>query len=193
VSPLTKTEEKSFMQQGSLLSIPPQKVSVHRFTMSNLEANGVERGIWHAITIEHNRYIKCHVLFEAGFHYSDIPLRSIATITPFLDRENRLKDFQLQPYECLSDRAEIVVLKVLENMEVKTKYEKEAGLYRFSVHFLGRETWMNLPEQRKILHCIETYGGQFAFLPNNYLLWLDEAATSENPEWPTWLRANEHE
>lgn len=175
---------------ASLINIPPQKVFVEPSAVSDSKEILELEAYWHAITIESNRSIKCHVLFECGAHYSDLSLSSLYSKRPS-EVQHFVSEFT-EPYAALSSSGEVVVLRLLEQMQVETR-SCGKGVYLFTLQFLGRELWQNIPEQRKLYHFIKLDNGQFAALPNNKILWVDEAVTDIRNGWPKWIKRNSQE
>lgn len=137
--------------------------------------DGTTSGIWHAAYSREYQTLMCHVFLESGAHWSGLPLHAISTKNSFSwDRE------QLMPWAAMGDDIEIFSSKYLEGLEcevqrpIKTKGRHTGMIIDWSDGF------SRYPAEHKPLNMIELENGQFALLPNNFVLFKDNHFTNDS-------------
>jgi hypothetical protein len=78
---------------------------------------------------------------------------------------------KLQAWNCASLEISCITYEWLYNQRVTYTREQLGGTYLFTLDWTGRGTTAEVPEEHKCAHVIVLDNGQYAALPNNYLIW----------------------
>jgi len=136
---------------------------------------GVTRGIWHGIYARENQTLMCHVLLESGANWSGLPIHAISTTENF-DVCNSL----LMPWASMGENLDVWHSKYLEGLSCNTlKDFKSAGRHT-GIVVDWSDGYSRYPEEHKPLNLLHLQNGQFALLPNNFVIYKDAHFTNEH-------------
>jgi hypothetical protein len=125
---------------------------------------GVTKGIWHGVYCREYQTLSCHVFLESGAHWSGLPLHAISATEDF-----RFSAEELMPWAGMGEEIEAVHMPFLEGLEVTNHPGRHTGLI-----IDWKDGYSRYPEEHKPLSLIQLETGQFALLPNNYLLYKEK-------------------
>ena len=125
---------------------------------------GVTKGIWHGVYCREYQILSCHVFLESGAHWSGLPLHAISCTDDFRHDSN-----VLMPWAGMGEEIEAVHMPFLEGLEVTNHPGRHTGLI-----IDWKDGYSRYPEEHKPLSLIQLETGQFALLPNNYVLYKEK-------------------
>jgi len=133
---------------------------------------GSTKGIWHAVYSKEYQTLLCHVFLESGAHWSGLPLHAMST-----KEDWSLTGEQLMPWTSMGDHIETFYAKYMEGLECEvfnpfTMNGRHTGLI-----VDWEDGYSRYPSEHKPLNLVELRNGQFALLPNNFLLFKDKHFT----------------
>lgn len=97
---------------------------------------------------------------------------------------------QLNAWNCASADISCITFDWLYNQSVTYVRPNISGRYVTTLDWLGRGTTAEIPQEHKCAHIIKLDNGQFACLPNNYLLWNEPSNVNLNDDSHKLLRTN---
>jgi len=135
---------------------------------------GITRGIWHGVYGRVHQTLMCHVLLETGGNWSGLPLHAISTTDDFsIDRKN------LMPWSAMGDNIETFHSVKLEGLDASIiKPIPNKGRHT-GIIIDWADGYSRYPQEHKPLNLIELDSGQFALMPNNYILYEDKHFVDE--------------
>lgn len=134
---------------------------------------GVTKGIWHGIYCKPDQTLLTHILLESGAHWSGIPIHAISTTNNFT------YDYkQLMPWSGMGENIETVFFKYLEGLSAEVLYPIKSTGRHTGIMIDWSDGYSKYPQEHKPLNLIELSNGQFALLPNNYVIYQDKHFTS---------------
>jgi hypothetical protein len=170
-------------------NIPLISVKVRKEYLRNFEDSHGEflDGYLFGVYAQRNQALLFHVFLETGAVYYRLP------IDAFCDARNPviepLKTKDLQLWDCLSNQIEIIQWSFLKDQtgEVNLgKVGKVKGRYLFTIEFLHNDTneldlgFINVPGEYKCAHVLGLENGYFCAMPNNRIVWQDQAFVKNN-------------
>lgn len=170
-------------------NIPLIPVKVRKEYLRNFEdsQNEFVEGYLFGVYAQRNQALLFHVFLETGAVYYRLP------IDAFCDTYNSvkipLKTSDLQLWDCLSNQIEVIQWSFLKDQtgEVNLgKVGKTKGRYLFTIEFLQNDTseldlgFINVPGEYKCAHILSLENGYFCAMPNNRIVWQDQAFVKKN-------------
>lgn len=144
-------------------------VNVHNSFLGPNMPEGYTKGVWHGIYCREYQTLSCHVFLESGAHWSGLPLHSLSANDNFC-RESE----QLMPWAGMGEEIESVYMPFLEGLEAKIiKPIEETGRHT-GIIIDWKDGYSRYPAEHKPLNLIQTDSGQFALLPNNYVIYKEK-------------------
>jgi hypothetical protein len=136
--------------------------------------NGVTQAIWHAVYCREYQTLMAHILLESGAHWSGLPIQAISTTKDFSwERE------QLMPWAAMGDCIESFYAKYLEGLECNVFKPIQSKGRHTGIIIDWTDGFSRYPSEHKPLNVIHLENGQFAFLPNNFIIYNDKHFTNE--------------
>jgi hypothetical protein len=131
--------------------------------------NGVTAGIWHAANSKKSQVLACHVLLESGAHWSGLPLHALSLTENF-----SMPYEHVMPWACMGEHLETFHIEYLEGLRcrISTPFCGEGRHTGIMVDWT--DGFSRYPQEHKPLNLIAVDSGQFALLPNNYVLYEDK-------------------
>lgn len=145
----------------------------NRFLGPNMP-EGTTPAIWHAVYCRPGQLLMAHVLLESGAHWSGLPLHAMSTSGAFA-REPE----ELMPWYAMGDSIEATKLAYLEGLPCRTRLPFEEEARHTGIMIDWTDGFSRYPQEHKPLNLIELESGQFALLPNNFLVFRDKHFTRE--------------
>lgn len=136
---------------------------------------GVTKCMWHAAYCRPSQALMCHVLLETGAHWSGLPIHALSETLDF----SRTHE-QLMPWSAMGDNLEIIMMPMLEGAKAYIMQPFKAMGRHTGLMFDWSDGYSRYPQEHKPLNLIQTYLGQLALLPNNYVLYDDKHFVVEN-------------
>lgn len=131
--------------------------------------HGVTKGIWHGIYCREYQTMLCHVFLESGAHWSGLPIHAISTTTNF-----EYKYEELMPWSGMGEKIEAIHMPFLEGLEASVFNPiSEVGRHT-GIVIDWADGYSRYPEEHKPLSLIQLESGQFALLPNNYVVYKEK-------------------
>lgn len=130
---------------------------------------GVTRAVWHGVYCREYQVLACHVLLESGAHWSGLPLHAIS----FTDNFSYGPE-TLMPWGGMGEDIEAVYMPFLEGLEanlIKPVYEE--GRHT-GIIIDWKDGYSRYPQEHKPLSLIALETGQFALVPNNYVVYREK-------------------
>jgi hypothetical protein len=146
-------------------------VNVNNRALGPNMPDGTTKAIWHGVYSREYQLIMCHVFLETGAHWSGLPLHAISTTENF-----SLPIETLMPWACMGEDVETFYSTFLEGLVVKTK--NLTGRHT-GIILDWKDGYSRYPQEHKPLNMIEMQNGQYAFLPNNYLVFSEKHFVDE--------------
>lgn len=134
--------------------------------------DGTTRGIWHAVHSRPGQLLMAHVLLESGAHWSGLPLHAMSTTGSFARAPE-----DLMPWYAMGDSIQATRLAYLEGLPCRSRLPFEERGRHTGIIIDWSDGFSRYPEEHKPLNLISLEGGQFALLPNNFLLFGDKHFT----------------
>jgi hypothetical protein len=137
--------------------------------------DGVTKAIWHAVYCRQHQTLLCHVFLESGAHWSGLPLHAISTTNDFsIPREH------LMPWTAMGEHIETFQVKYLEGLECEVFKPFSMEGRHTGIIIDWEDGYSRYPAEHKPLNLIESKSGQFALLPNNFVLFKDKHFTEDS-------------
>lgn len=148
---------------------------------------GTTQAIWHAVHCRPNQTLMCHLLLESGAHWSGMPLHGLSSTNRFeLPRE------MLMPWSAMGDEIEAFHIKYLEGLECDVIRPFQSRARHTGIMIDWQDGFSRYPQEHKPLNLLALEMGQFALLPNNFVLYRDQHFTdnSAKSELKNYLRGD---
>jgi hypothetical protein len=136
--------------------------------------SGSTAGLWHGIHSRPGQLLMAHVMLESGAHWSGVPLHMISTGS----FEHSPAD--LMPWYAMGDSITATHFKYLEGLKCKPIRSNLPSGRHTGIMIDWSDGYSRYPQEHKPLNMVELDSGQFALLPNNYLLFEDRHFVSES-------------
>lgn len=145
----------------------------NRFLGPNMPA-GVTPAIWHGIYAREGQVLMCHVLLESGAHWSGLPLHALSSTDDFTFSAE-----QLSPWGAMGTETVVWDARYLRGLACELHAPiKAAGRHTgFIVDWA--DGFSRYPQEHKPLNLVVLGTGQFALVPNNYLVFKDAHFVTE--------------
>jgi hypothetical protein len=141
-------------------------VNVHNSFLGPTMPTGTTRAIWHGIYCREYQTLSCHVLLESGAHWSGLPLHALSAKQDFsLGRD------ALMPWCAMGEDMEAVHMPFLEGLEAIVMGPVSGSGRHTGIVVDWGDGYSRYPEEHKPLNLIGMGTGQFALLPNNYVVY----------------------
>ena len=135
---------------------------------------GSTRAVWHGIYCREYQTLSCHVLLESGAHWSGLPLHALSCTDNF-----RHEYDALMPWAGMGEEIEAVFMPFLEGLEATVlRPIKEDGRHTGLV-IDWKDGYSRYPSEHKPLSLIQLNSGQYAALPNNYVIYKEKHFVQE--------------
>jgi hypothetical protein len=129
---------------------------------------GSTKAIWHAVHCRPNQTLMCHILLESGAHWSGMPLHGLSTSDNFdLPRES------LMPWSAMGEDVESFHIKYLEGLACTVIKPFKSRARHTGIMIDWADGFSRYPQEHKPLNLLNVESGQFALLPNNYVIYDD--------------------
>jgi hypothetical protein len=139
----------------------------NRFLGPNMPP-GTTPAIWHGVYARPYQTLYCHVLLESGAHWSGLPLHALSTTQDFsLAREN------LMPWGSMGDETEAWHANYMEGLRCSVHAPFKGDGRHTGIIIDWTDGFSRYPAEHKPLSLVHLDTGQFALLPNNYLMFED--------------------
>jgi hypothetical protein len=110
----------------------------------------------------------CHLLLESGAHWSGMPLQGISSTENF-----EMPHELLMPWAAMGDEIETFYVKYLEGLTCNTIRPFQRRARHTGIMIDWADGFSRYPQEHKPLNLLELDNGQFALLPNNFVLYED--------------------
>ena len=127
---------------------------------------GVTKGIWHGVFCREYQVLSCHVFLESGAHWSGLPIQALSTTDDF-----RHEYEALMPWAGMGEEIEAVYMPFLEGLQASILKPFEGNGRHTGLVIDWKDGYSRYPSEHKPLSLIQLECGQFALLPNNYVLY----------------------
>ena len=135
---------------------------------------GSTKAVWHGIYCREFQTLSCHVLLESGAHWSGLPLHALSATDDFSYGPE-----MLMPWAGMGEEIEAVFMPFLEGLEANTlKPMLEEGRHTGLV-IDWKDGYSRYPAEHKPLSLIQLNSGQYALLPNNYVVYREKHFVNE--------------
>jgi len=130
---------------------------------------GTTCGLWHGVYCRPDQTLMCHVMLESGAHWSGLPLQGLSTTVDFSKSHS-----ELMPWAAMGEHLEVAAFKYLEGLYCMTRLPFVAPGRHTGLVIDWSDGYSRYPQEHKPLSLIALESGQFALLPNNFLVFKDE-------------------
>ena len=127
---------------------------------------GVTKAIWHGIYCREYQTLLCHVFLESGAHWSGLPLHAMSATEDF-----RYGPEMLMPWGAMGEDMEAVFMPFLEGIEANVMHPFTGSGRHTGIVVDWRDGYSRYPQEHKPLNLLALNTGQFALLPNNYVVY----------------------
>lgn len=169
-------------------NIPLIPVKVKKEFLRNLEDGYGEflNGYLFGVYAQRNQALLFHVFLETGAVYYRLPLNAFVNATNLTDN---LTTSDVQLWDCLSNQIEVIQWSFLKDQIGIVNLDrigKQKGRYLFTIEFLQNDTneldlgFINVPGEYKCAHLLSLDNGYFCAMPNNRIVWQDQAFVKNN-------------
>jgi hypothetical protein len=135
---------------------------------------GFTKGVWHGIYCKEYQTLMCHVLLESGANWSGLPIHALSTTEDFsIDRKD------LMPWTSMGENMETFYSTMLEGLQAETLRPFKAKGRHTGIIIDWADGYSRYPQEHKPLNLIQLDSGQFALLPNNYVIYSDKHFVDE--------------
>lgn len=141
-------------------------VNVNNRALGPNMPDGVTKAIWHGVYSREYQLMMCHVFLETGAHWSGLPLHAISKTEDFSTPIDKL-----MPWGCMGEDMETFYFTFLEGLE--GMYGSEPCRHT-GIMIDWKDGYSRYPQEHKPLNLVEISNGQYALLPNNYLLFSEK-------------------
>lgn len=135
---------------------------------------GTTRAIWHGIYCREFQTLSCHVFLESGAHWSGLPVQALSVTEDF-----RYGPEMLMPWGGMGEDIEAVYMPFLEGLEANVIKPVEANGRHTGLIIDWKDGYSRYPSEHKPLSLIHLDSGQYAVLPNNYVVYKEKHFVSE--------------
>jgi len=135
---------------------------------------GTTQAIWHGVHCREYQTLMAHVLLESGAHWSGLPIHAMSTSDNFVWKRE-----QLMPWAAMGDSIDTFYAKYLEGLECETLQPMKSKGRHTGIIIDWDDGFSRYPSEHKPLNVIQLENGQFAFLPNNFVIYADKHFTNE--------------
>lgn len=136
--------------------------------------SGTTQGIWHGVHCRVYQTLMAHVLLESGAHWSGLPIHAMSTTQDFTwDRG------QLMPWTAMGECIETFYAKYLEGLNCQVFKPFQSKGRHTGIIVDWEDGYSRYPAEHKPLNVIQLENGQFAFLPNNFVVYNDKHFTND--------------
>jgi hypothetical protein len=139
--------------------------------------SGSTHAIWHSVYCRPNQVLMAHVLLESGANWTGLPIHAISAGVEF-----KFTPEELMPWAAMGDDLDIFNVKYLEGLECKTIEPMESKGRHLGIMIDWKDGFSRYPQEHKPLNVIQLENGQFAFLPNNFVVYSDQHFVSKNAQ-----------
>lgn len=164
-------------------NIPLVSVKVKKEFLRNLEDGHGEfvDGYLFGVYAQRNQALLFNVFLDTGAVYYRLPINAFVTTE---NADPSLKTSDLQLWDCLSNQIEIIQWAFLKDQTAivnLSQRSKIKGRYLFTVEYLHNDTgeldlgFVNVPGEYKCAHIISLENGNLCAMPNNRIVWQDQA------------------
>jgi hypothetical protein len=171
-------------------NIPLLPVKVRKEFLRNLEDGHGEflNGYLFGVYAQRNQALLFHVFLETGAVYYRLPLNAFVDANKS-SVEDDMKTSDVQLWDCLSNQIEVIqwgFLKDQTGIVNLNEINKQKGRYLFTIEFLQNDTneldlgFINVPGEYKCAHILLMDNGYFCAMPNNRIVWQDQAFVKKN-------------
>jgi len=113
--------------------------------------------------------MSCHVLLESGAHWSGLPIQAISTTEDFC-----MTPQLLMPWCGMGEEIETVFMPFLEGLEASVLQPFRGNGRHTGVIIDWKDGYSRYPAEHKPLSLIALDSGQFALMPNNYVVYKEK-------------------
>jgi len=149
---------------------------------------GTTRAIWHAVHCRQGQTLMCHLLLESGAHWSGMPMHGLSSNDNFeMSRE------LLMPWSSMGEDLETFHVKYLEGLSCRIMRPFQQSARHTGIMIDWSDGFSRYPQEHKPLNLLEIESGQFALLPNNFVVYDDKHFVDESTRanMSNYLRGNE--
>ena len=130
---------------------------------------GTTAAIWHAVYCREYQTLMAHVMLESGAHWSGLPVHAMSASNDFSwNRE------QLMPWTAMGDCIDTFYAKYLEGLACEVLKPIQTTGRHTGIIIDWNDGYSRYPSEHKPLNLIQLENGQFAFLPNNFVVYFDK-------------------
>lgn len=173
-------------------NIPLISVKVKKQFLRNLEdgygafINGYLFGVY----AQRNQALLFNVFLETGAVYYRLPINAFIVSESKASVIDDLKTSDLQLWDCLSNQIEVIQWSFLKDQTASVNLAHLGnikGRYLFTIEYLQNDTgeldlsFVNVPGEYKCAHIIFLENGHLCAMPNNRIVWQDQAFVKSNP------------
>ncbi len=144
-------------------------VNVDNRFLGDKMPQGTTPAIWHGVFCRANQILMCHVLLESGANWSGLPIHALSTSESFIYGTN-----ELVPWAAMGEDIDVFHSKYLEGIECRTSNSLESKARHTGIIIDWKDGFSRYPQEHKPLNLLELQSGQFAVLPNNYIVYSDK-------------------
>jgi hypothetical protein len=137
--------------------------------------SGFTEAIWHGVYGRPNQVLMAHVLLESGAHWSGLPIHALSATDNFDYSYN-----QLMPWTVMGENIDLFHANYLEGLACKINKPFAANARHTGIIIDWRDGFSRYPAEHKPLNLLQVENGQFALLPNNFILMSDNHFVNEN-------------
>lgn len=137
---------------------------------------------------QRNQALLFHVFLETGAVYYRLPLDAFVNSNSHnIETDVTTSDVQL--WDCLSNQIEVIQWSFLKDQTGLVNLGRlgnQKGRYLFTIEFLQNDTseldlgFINVPGEYKCAHVLSLDNGYFCAMPNNRIVWQDQAFVKNN-------------
>jgi hypothetical protein len=165
-------------------NIPLIPVKVKKEFLRNLEDGHGDflNGYLFGVYAQRNQALLFNVFLETGAVYYRLPINAFVDANNPSTEQLNLSDLQL--WDCLSNQIEVIQWAFLKDQAATVKLTNLGnvkGRYLFTIEFVQNDTneldlgFINVPGEYKCSHIILLDNGHFCAMPNNRIVWHDQA------------------
>jgi hypothetical protein len=138
-------------------------VNVNNRALGPNMPDGVTKGIWHGVYSREYQLIMCHVFLETGANWSGLPLHAVSVTEDFSQPIEKL-----MPWACMGEEMEPFHSTFLEGLQGRygSDWCRHTGIV-----IDWKDGYSRYPQEHKPLNLVQLSNGQYAMLPNNYLVY----------------------
>lgn len=172
-------------------NIPLIPVKVKKEYLRNLEDGHGDylNGYLFGVYAQRNQALLFHVFLETGAIYYRLPLNAFINANYKINDKIDISTSDIQLWDCLSNQIEVIqwgFLKDQTGVVNLSQLGKQKGRYLFTIEFLQNDTneldlgFINVPGEYKCTHILSLDNGYFCAMPNNRIVWQDQAFVKNN-------------